>query len=95
MILSARGYRALWHVLVSQALSQLYTSLLWEVVRVQTEPSFLFPGKVYWSDSTLHRISRANLDGSQHEDIITTGGPCSQPRELLSSYRAREKSHLF
>lgn len=30
-------------------------------------------GKVYWSDSTLHRISRANLDGSQHEDIITTG----------------------
>lgn len=30
-------------------------------------------GKVYWSDSTLHRISRASLDGSQHEDIITTG----------------------
>ncbi|XP_004851952.2 low-density lipoprotein receptor-related protein 4 isoform X1 [Heterocephalus glaber] len=30
-------------------------------------------GKVYWSDSTLHRISRANLDGSWHEDIITTG----------------------
>ncbi|KAL4696789.1 hypothetical protein H8959_002487, partial [Pygathrix nigripes] len=30
-------------------------------------------GKVYWSDSTLHRISRANLDGSQHEDIITIG----------------------
>ncbi|VCW96984.1 unnamed protein product [Gulo gulo] len=30
-------------------------------------------GKVYWSDSTLHSISRANLDGSQHEDIITTG----------------------
>lgn len=30
-------------------------------------------GRVYWSDSTLHRISRASLDGSQHEDIITTG----------------------
>lgn len=30
-------------------------------------------GKVYWSDSTLHRISRARLDGSQHEDLITTG----------------------
>ncbi|XP_078231746.1 low-density lipoprotein receptor-related protein 4-like [Callithrix jacchus] len=30
-------------------------------------------GKVYWSDSTLHRISCASLDGSQHEDIITTG----------------------
>ncbi|KAK2107972.1 Low-density lipoprotein receptor- protein 4 [Saguinus oedipus] len=29
-------------------------------------------GKVYWSDSTLHRISCASLDGSQHEDIITT-----------------------
>lgn len=30
-------------------------------------------GRVYWSDSTLHRISRARLDGSQHEDLITTG----------------------
>uniref|UniRef100_A0A8D0BEN1 Low-density lipoprotein receptor-related protein 4 n=1 Tax=Salvator merianae TaxID=96440 RepID=A0A8D0BEN1_SALMN len=30
-------------------------------------------GKVYWSDSTLRKISRAALDGSQYEDIITTG----------------------
>ncbi|KAM3856102.1 low-density lipoprotein receptor-related protein 4 [Vipera latastei] len=30
-------------------------------------------GKVYWSDSTLRKISRASLDGSQYEDIITTG----------------------
>uniref|UniRef100_A0A8C0BV83 LDL receptor related protein 4 n=1 Tax=Buteo japonicus TaxID=224669 RepID=A0A8C0BV83_9AVES len=30
-------------------------------------------GKVYWSDSTLRKISRAALDGSQFEDIITTG----------------------
>lgn len=36
--------------------------------------SFFFnPGKVYWSDSTLRKISRAALDGSQFEDIITTG----------------------
>uniref|UniRef100_A0A674I166 LDL receptor related protein 4 n=1 Tax=Terrapene triunguis TaxID=2587831 RepID=A0A674I166_9SAUR len=28
---------------------------------------------VYWSDSTLRKISRAALDGSQYEDIITTG----------------------
>ncbi|KAM6444695.1 low-density lipoprotein receptor-related protein 4 [Rhynochetos jubatus] len=30
-------------------------------------------GKVYWSDSTLRKISRAALDGSQFEDIVTTG----------------------
>eukprot|EP00061_Rhincodon_typus_P018828 g48171.t1 len=30
-------------------------------------------GKVYWSDSTLNKISRANLNGSQQEDIVTTG----------------------
>uniref|UniRef100_A0A670J4S2 Low-density lipoprotein receptor-related protein 4 n=1 Tax=Podarcis muralis TaxID=64176 RepID=A0A670J4S2_PODMU len=30
-------------------------------------------GKVYWSDSTLRKISRAALDGSQYEDIVTTG----------------------
>uniref|UniRef100_A0A8C8RFF6 Low-density lipoprotein receptor-related protein 4 n=1 Tax=Pelusios castaneus TaxID=367368 RepID=A0A8C8RFF6_9SAUR len=30
-------------------------------------------GRVYWSDSTLRKISRAALDGSQYEDIITTG----------------------
>lgn len=57
-------------------------------VKVQAEPRLPFPGRVYWSDSTLHRISRANLDGSQHEDIITTGGPCSQPGDHLSGYRA-------
>lgn len=34
---------------------------------------FFHPGKVYWSDSTLRKISRAALDGSQFEDIITTG----------------------
>lgn len=30
-------------------------------------------GKVYWSDSTLKRISRANINGEAHEDIISTG----------------------
>ncbi len=30
-------------------------------------------GKVYWSDSTLKKISRANIDGQAHEDIISTG----------------------
>lgn len=30
-------------------------------------------GKVYWSDSTLKKVSRANMDGSEHEDIIATG----------------------
>lgn len=36
--------------------------------------SFFFnPGKVYWSDSALRKISRAALDGSRFEDIITTG----------------------
>ena len=30
-------------------------------------------GKVYWSDSTLKKISRANIDGKAHEDIISTG----------------------
>uniref|UniRef100_A0AAY5EVI9 Low-density lipoprotein receptor-related protein 4 n=1 Tax=Electrophorus electricus TaxID=8005 RepID=A0AAY5EVI9_ELEEL len=30
-------------------------------------------GKVYWSDSTLKKISRANINGSGHEDLISTG----------------------
>lgn len=30
-------------------------------------------GKVYWSDSTLKKISRANIDGKAHEEIISTG----------------------
>lgn len=30
-------------------------------------------GKVYWSDSTLKKISRANISGKEHEDIISTG----------------------
>ncbi|XP_069077783.1 low-density lipoprotein receptor-related protein 4 isoform X3 [Pleurodeles waltl] len=30
-------------------------------------------GKVYWADSTIRIISRGNLDGSQNEDIISTG----------------------
>ncbi|KAG5839924.1 hypothetical protein ANANG_G00210400 [Anguilla anguilla] len=30
-------------------------------------------GKVYWSDSTLNKVSRANLDGAEYEDIISTG----------------------
>uniref|UniRef100_A0A665TZ27 Low-density lipoprotein receptor-related protein 4 n=1 Tax=Echeneis naucrates TaxID=173247 RepID=A0A665TZ27_ECHNA len=29
--------------------------------------------KVYWSDSTLKKISRANINGTAHEDIISTG----------------------
>uniref|UniRef100_A0A8C7Z988 Low-density lipoprotein receptor-related protein 4 n=1 Tax=Oryzias sinensis TaxID=183150 RepID=A0A8C7Z988_9TELE len=30
-------------------------------------------GKVYWSDSTLKKISRANINGTGHEDIISKG----------------------
>ncbi|XP_027007977.2 low-density lipoprotein receptor-related protein 4 isoform X2 [Tachysurus fulvidraco] len=30
-------------------------------------------GKVYWSDSTLKKISRANMNGSGQEDVISTG----------------------
>ncbi|XP_028649665.2 low-density lipoprotein receptor-related protein 4 isoform X1 [Erpetoichthys calabaricus] len=30
-------------------------------------------GKVYWSDSTLKKVSRANLNGTEYEDIITNG----------------------
>uniref|UniRef100_A0A8C5MYQ0 LDL receptor related protein 4 n=1 Tax=Leptobrachium leishanense TaxID=445787 RepID=A0A8C5MYQ0_9ANUR len=30
-------------------------------------------GLVYWADSTLRKISRAALDGSNHQDIITNG----------------------
>ena len=30
-------------------------------------------GKVYWSDSILDKIQRANLDGSEHEDVIRDG----------------------
>ncbi|MEQ2208960.1 Low-density lipoprotein receptor- protein 4 [Xenoophorus captivus] len=30
-------------------------------------------GKVYWSDSTLKKISRTNINGTAHEDIISTG----------------------
>uniref|UniRef100_A0A8C9STY0 Low-density lipoprotein receptor-related protein 4 n=1 Tax=Scleropages formosus TaxID=113540 RepID=A0A8C9STY0_SCLFO len=30
-------------------------------------------GKVYWSDSTLKKVSRASIDGSEYEDIISTG----------------------
>uniref|UniRef100_A0A8C2K8U2 Low density lipoprotein receptor-related protein 4 n=1 Tax=Cyprinus carpio TaxID=7962 RepID=A0A8C2K8U2_CYPCA len=30
-------------------------------------------GKVYWSDSTLKKISRANINGSEYEDIISAG----------------------
>lgn len=32
-----------------------------------------FVGKVYWSDSTLKKISRANINGTGHEDIISKG----------------------
>lgn len=55
---------------------------LWEL-RAGWVPAEPLPsaGKVYWSDSTLHRISRARLDGSQHENLITTGGSCSRPAE--------------
>ncbi|XP_073514999.1 low-density lipoprotein receptor-related protein 4 isoform X1 [Phyllobates terribilis] len=30
-------------------------------------------GLAYWADSTLRKISRAALDGSNHQDIMTTG----------------------
>lgn len=30
-------------------------------------------GKVYWSDSTLKKISRSNINGKAQEDIISTG----------------------
>lgn len=30
-------------------------------------------GLVYWADSTLRKISRAGLDGSNYQDVLTTG----------------------
>ncbi|KAA0723842.1 Low-density lipoprotein receptor-related protein 4 [Triplophysa tibetana] len=30
-------------------------------------------GKVYWSDSTLKKISRSNVNGTQQEEIVSTG----------------------
>ncbi|KAG5848887.1 low-density lipoprotein receptor-related protein 4-like isoform X1 [Anguilla anguilla] len=30
-------------------------------------------GKVYWSDSTLKRISRAYINGTEYEEVISTG----------------------
>lgn len=30
-------------------------------------------GKVYWSDSTLKKISRASISGKAQEDIVSTG----------------------
>uniref|UniRef100_A0A8C6LFG2 Low density lipoprotein receptor-related protein 4 n=1 Tax=Nothobranchius furzeri TaxID=105023 RepID=A0A8C6LFG2_NOTFU len=30
-------------------------------------------GKVYWSDSTLKKISRSNINGTAHQDIVSTG----------------------
>lgn len=59
--------------------------------------SFSFhPGKVYWSDSTLRKISRAALDGSQFEDIITTGkrefglgASCLSMKRVVLWYPAR------
>lgn len=39
-------------------------------LRVNVSPP---AAKVYWSDSTLKKISRANINGTAHEDIISTG----------------------
>lgn len=30
-------------------------------------------GKVYWSDSTLKKICRSNINGTQHEEVVSTG----------------------
>ncbi|XP_057187146.1 low-density lipoprotein receptor-related protein 4 isoform X1 [Triplophysa rosa] len=30
-------------------------------------------GKVYWSDSTLKKISRSNVNGTQQEEVVSTG----------------------
>lgn len=30
-------------------------------------------GKVYWSDSTMKKISRASISGKAQEDIVSTG----------------------
>ena len=30
-------------------------------------------GKMYWTDSEADKIQRANLDGSNVEDLVTTG----------------------
>ena len=40
------------------------------LTRVHVSP---LAAKVYWSDSTLKKISRANINGTAHEDIISTG----------------------
>lgn len=37
-------------------------------------------GKIYWSDLTLDKIFRSNLDGSDPEDVITSG--LSLPRDI-------------
>ena len=33
----------------------------------------IFTGKVYWTDTILDKIMRANLDGSDVEDIVSNG----------------------
>ena len=38
------------------------------------------PSKMYWLDRGAHRIQRADLDGSNVENLVTTG--LSEPREL-------------
>ena len=32
-------------------------------------------GKMYWIDNEAHKIQRANLDGTQIEDLVTAPAP--------------------
>lgn len=52
-----------------------------ETVALGTTPFRIFAGialdpaagKIYWTDAQLQRITRANLDGTNQEDMLTTG----------------------
>ncbi len=50
-------------------------------------------GKVYWSDSTLKKISRANVNGTEYEDIISTGKESTVSLKTTSSDRTPSSSH--
>ena len=42
----------------------------------------LTEGKIYWADEGTHKIQRANLDGSNIEDLITSDTGLGGPRSI-------------
>ena len=56
-------------------------------------------GKMYWTDYGAGKIQRANLDGSNVEDLITTGlryaswhrAGCGTRKDVLDGRHARRK----